>query len=105
MFRDFDPRDDDWSRGLDDDYRAQHDRDRPEPGRGGGADVHGRDDASRDPREAFTRDIWQSRDLDRATYHLRDRTYDRRRSEVRTLATVGAFRVVPASDLRDRAGP
>jgi hypothetical protein len=33
--------------------------------------------------------------------HVRTRTYELRGSEVRTLATVGAFRVVPASDLRD----
>lgn len=103
MFRDYDPRDDDW-RGGHETHRAPLDRDRPEPGRGGGAESDARDAPSRDPREAFTRDIWQSRDLDRATYHLRDRAYDLRRSEVRTLATVGAFRVVPASDLRDHAG-
>jgi hypothetical protein len=34
----------------------------------------------------------------------RDRTYTMRGSESRTLATVGAFRVVSSSDLRDHDG-
>ena len=41
---------------------------------------------------------------DRTRVVLRDREYTLRGSESRTLATVGAFRVVPAGDLRDGQG-
>lgn len=47
-----------------------------------------------------------TRDADLAVAAARDREYTLRGSESRTLATVGAFRVVPARDLRDHAdGP
>jgi DNA-binding MarR family transcriptional regulator len=51
-----------------------------------------------------------ARDLDlprgptRERVRVRAHTFELRGSEVRTLATVGAFRVVPASDLRDPSG-
>ena len=38
---------------------------------------------------------------ERERVHERDRHYTLRGSESRTLATAGAFRVVPAGDLRD----
>jgi hypothetical protein len=41
------------------------------------------------------------RGLDREHFHTHDHDYTLRGSETRTLITVGAFRVVPASDLRD----
>ena len=60
--------------------------------------------AARDPRDAVTRDLELPRGRERQRILARHHTYDLRESEVRTLATVGAFRVVPASDLRDQDG-
>src|SRR5207253_3874477 len=54
-----------------------------------------------DPREVFTRDLNLPRGLDRELVRDRDREYTLRGSETRTLATVGAFRVVSSRDLRD----
>lgn len=55
-----------------------------------------------DAREAFTRGLALPRGRDREIVHdSRDREYRLRGSESRTLATVGAFRVVPAQNLRD----
>jgi hypothetical protein len=65
-------------------------------------------DRARDPREradvreAFTRGLTLPRGREREIVHdARDREYRLRGSESRTLATVGAFRVVPAQNLRD----
>ena len=55
-----------------------------------------------DPREAFTRDLNLPRGLEREIVRDRDREYTLRGSETRTLATVGAFRVVSSRDLRDQ---
>jgi hypothetical protein len=57
-----------------------------------------------DPRDVFVRDLNLPRDDERRAVSLRDRSYELRASESRTLATVGAFRVVSASDLRDHDG-
>jgi hypothetical protein len=57
-----------------------------------------------DPRDVFTRDLDLPRGLDRERVHVHGRDYDLRGSEVRTLATIGAFRVVPLDDLRDANG-
>jgi hypothetical protein len=57
-----------------------------------------------DPREVFTRDVDLPRGRQRQRVRVRTQTYELRGSESRTLATVGAFRVVPASDLRDHQG-
>src|SRR5689334_21004681 len=54
-----------------------------------------------DPREVFARDLNLPRGLDREIVRDRDREYTLRGSETRTLATVGAFRVVSSRDLRD----
>jgi len=54
-----------------------------------------------DPREVFTRDLNLPRGLERELVRDRDREYTLRGSETRTLATVGAFRVVSSRDLRD----
>jgi hypothetical protein len=69
---------------------------------------HLRDDArwpererNHDPREAFTRDLKLPRGRQREIVRDRDREYTLRGSETRTLATVGAFRVVSSRDLRD----
>jgi hypothetical protein len=81
------------------------------------ADHRCRDDArwpdrERDPRErgsdppdVFTRDLNLPRGRDREIVRdARDREYTLRGSESRSLATIGAFRVVRARDLRDDAG-
>jgi DNA-binding MarR family transcriptional regulator len=61
-------------------------------------------DRGTDPRDVFTRDLNLPRGRDREIVHdSRDREYSLRGSESRSLATVGAFRVVPARDLRDYA--
>lgn len=54
-----------------------------------------------DPRDVFTEHVNLPRGLEREHVHHRGRDYTLRGSESRTLATVGAFRVVPANDLRD----
>jgi hypothetical protein len=56
-----------------------------------------------DPRDVFTRGLHLPRDREREIVHdSRDREYSLRGSESRTLATVGAFRLVSVRDLRDR---
>ena len=59
---------------------------------------------SADPRDVFTRELNLPRERIREQVRVRHHTYELRASEVRTLATIGAFRVVPASDLRDADG-
>jgi hypothetical protein len=54
-----------------------------------------------DPREVFVAGLDLPRGLDRELVRERTDEYELRGSEVRTLATVGAFRVVPLEDLRD----
>lgn len=61
---------------------------------------------SRDPHDPLTRDLNLPRGLERERVHIHEHRQDYylRGSEVRALATIGTFRVVPASDLRDDAG-
>ncbi len=55
-----------------------------------------------DPRDVFMRGLDLPRGRNREIVRdARDREYTLRGSETRTLSTVGAFRVVPASELRD----
>jgi hypothetical protein len=54
-----------------------------------------------DARDVFTRDLELPRGGERERVWTRDSDVTLRGSEVRTLATVGAFRVVPAGELRD----
>src|SRR5262249_51042550 len=64
--------------------------------------VRERDSGRHDPRDVFMRDLELPRGRERETvYDARGREYKLGGSETRTLSTVGAFRVVPASDLRD----
>jgi hypothetical protein len=53
-------------------------------------------------RDVFTRDLNLPRGLEREIVRDRDHEYTLRGSETRTLATVGAFRVVSSRDLRDQ---
>lgn len=118
---DFDPRDVD-ARERDD---GVHDREDQflSLGRGGGGlakdaddEVRGRDPESRerdraardrhddrglDLRDVFVRDLNLPRGHERELVHGRHRDYSLNGSESRTLATVGAFRVVSERDLRD----
>src|SRR5215813_11423772 len=81
-----DPRDADDPRERDEDPRDRDARER---------------DRS-DPRDVFLRELDLPRGPERERVFDGDREYTLRGSESRTLATVGAFRVVPAQDLRDR---
>src|SRR5690349_9332340 len=120
---DFDPRDDD---SRDDErlsprdlYETRHrDDDARSIGRGPGnsRDSDGEDrygprdgvrwpdrdrdsrERSLDVREPFTRDLDLPRGPERELARDRDRAYTLRGSETRTLATVGAFRVVSSGD-------
>ena len=110
----------------DDDWRQPHSRDRGaarELGRGPGDDVERSNSAARghrshddvrsaerdrdgrerdvDPRDVFTRHVNLPRGIEREIVRYRDRDYSLRGSESRTLATVGAFRVVSSRDLCD----
>src|SRR5215471_7524203 len=90
MWRDIDPRDETRERpAAADDRTRQLD-----------------DAASRTPapHDALTRDLDLPRGTTRRPVRDRDRSIALRESEVRILATTGAFRVVVASDLRDERG-
>ena len=80
-----------------------HPRDRDHDARWAERD---RDDRERDREVAdpFTRHVHLPRGPERELVHDRDREYTLRGSESRTLATVGAFRVVSSRDLRDHDG-
>ena len=62
-----------------------------------------RDTEALDPRDVFTRDPDLPRGLERERVHVPEQgqDYHLRGSEARALATIGAFRVVAAEDLRD----
>ena len=89
MWRDIDPR--------------APERERPEPGRGQGwwqTEMES-EAVSDDPRDVFTRDLDLPRGSSRERVRANDREYRLSGDDVRVLATVGAFRVVPAGDLRE----
>ena len=54
-----------------------------------------------EPRDVFVDRVSLPRGPERQHIRFRDRDYTLRGSESRTLASVGAFRVIPAHDLRD----
>lgn len=89
MWRDIDP-------------RAQE-RERPEPGLGrvGGYTEMESGQVSDDPRDVFTRDLDLPRGSSRERVRVKDKEYRLSGEDVRVLATVGAFRVVPSGDLRE----
>src|SRR5688572_23256668 len=87
MYRDIDPRRDE--------------RERPDLSRGGstgGEVARSVDTESR--TEVFARDLDLPRGPSRERVRINAAEYSLRGSEVRTLGTVGAFRVVPAEELR-----
>lgn len=80
----FDPRDDARDReGGDGRARVYEDRDRDD----------------RDPRDGLRRDLDLPRGEGRELVVDRDRVYELNGEDSRTLATVGAFRVVPEPEL------
>lgn len=89
MWRDIDPR--------------APERERPEPGRGrvGSGFEMEPQAASDDPRDVFTRDLDLPRGPSRERVRANNREYRLSGEDVRVMATVGAFRVVPAPDLRE----
>jgi hypothetical protein len=91
---DFDPRSIDDSRDRD-----IHGRELNQGSRGGLSNPRERERL--EPRDVFTRDLELPRGRERQRVWARDSDVTLRGSEVRTLATVGVFRVVPAGDLRD----
>ena len=88
MYRDVDPRPDEPERA-----------DLSRGGRGGSR-REPRRRQSDDPRDVFSRDLDLPRGPTRERVVVRSHEYTLRGSEVRTLATTGAFRVVPAEELR-----
>src|ERR1043165_3429179 len=86
-----DPRDNDRRDGRSADPR---DRDRED----------GRDRDPIDPRDVFREGLELPRGREREHVYVDGARYDLRGSEVRTLATIGAFRVVPVDELRDDRG-
>ena len=81
--------------------RVISDRDRPDSsrgGRGGGARRASR--PTDEPRDALTRDLDLPRGPRRERVRRGNWEGDLRGSEVRVLATAGAFRVVPMDELR-----
>lgn len=93
----------DWDTRLDDrdpERSPAVDVDRPDPGRGGRVDLDARERApERDSRDVFTRGLDLPAGREREHVHLRGHDYELRGSQSRTLATVGAFRVVTLRDL------
>jgi DNA-binding PadR family transcriptional regulator len=86
-----------------DDPRERDDNSRDlSRGSRGGSDP--RDRERTDPRDVFMDHVDLPRGLEREHVHYLDHDYTLRGSETRTLTTVGAFRVVPADDLRDAYG-
>src|ERR1700741_5360418 len=84
----------DWAMLEHDPRTADDPRERDEDPRD--RDVRERDRT--DPRDGFLRELDLPRGPDRERVFDGDREYTLRGSESRTLATVGAFRVVPAQD-------
>lgn len=90
----FDPRWDDDTRD-----REEGSRDISRGSRGGGSDPRERDRP--DPRDVFVEHVDLPRGHEREHVHHHGHDYTLRGSESRTLSSVGAFRVIPANDLRD----
>src|SRR5262245_50615809 len=89
-------------RDYDHDDARREPPDRPDPSRGTGRDTDGSPGPSTESRDVFARDLDLPRGDSRERVLVRGRAYELRGSEVRTLATVGAFRVVPDAHLREQ---
>ena len=87
-------------RDVDHDGRRD-DPDRPDPDRAVRPEGERGARGATDPRAAFVRDLDLPRGPQRERVHVHARTYELHGAEVRALATVGAFRVVPETDLHE----
>lgn len=85
------------------DPRTRESSGRPSPGRGAGT-PDARERSSRDPRDVFTEGLDLPQGREREPVLLGDEVYNLKGSEVRALATVGAFRIVAVDDIRDDRG-
>ena len=85
-------------------YPRHDERERPDLSRGSAAPPDEAAVVPADRGHALTRDLDLPRGSTRRPVRDRDRWLHLRESEVRMLATTGAFRVVVASDLRDTHG-
>ncbi|MPY88900.1 MAG: hypothetical protein GEU99_13350 [Luteitalea sp.] len=92
-------------RGPDNDRQAsgEHGRDARDDARWAERDRDARE-RDREARDVFSRHVRLPRGPERELVRDRDREYTLRGSESRTLATVGAFRVVSSRDLQDHHG-
>src|ERR1700724_3266265 len=86
-------------RWADDPRDDEHDRDLSRGSRSSSEDRDSIRDL--DPRDVFMSQVDLPRGLEREHVFEHDHAYRLRGSESRTMTTVGAFRVVPAGDLRD----
>ena len=93
MWRDSDPESHDTERSRGDEYE------RGDLSRGSRGASDPRETLPRDPRDVFTRGLALPRGSRRQRVTVRERTYELCGSDVRLLATVGAFRIVPQRDL------
>lgn len=85
------------------DPRTTESSGRPSPGRGSGT-PDARERTSRDPRDVFTEGLDLPQGREREPVLLGEEVYNLKGSEVRALATVGAFRIVAVDDIRDDRG-
>ncbi|MGV3518740.1 hypothetical protein [Luteitalea sp.] len=85
------------------DPRTNESSGRPNPGRGSGTS-DARERASQAPRDVFAEGLDLPQGREREPVLLGDEVYSLKASEVRTMATLGAFRVVAVDDLRDDRG-
>jgi DNA-binding MarR family transcriptional regulator len=78
--------------------RSSDSRDREAPGPRGAESL--------EPRDVFTRDLHLPRGPEHERVHVREHGQDHhlRGSEIRVLATIDAFRIMAADDLRDDQG-
>ena len=97
MWRDDDPRSSDAE-------RSRHDALEPrDVDRGSRGSSDPREALPRDPRDVFSRGLALPRSRRRQRVSVRERTYELSGSDVRLLATVGAFRAVPQRELEPTA--
>src|SRR6185503_18099839 len=88
MWRDVEPR--------------EPERERPEPGRGPSTSSQMEfPEASAESRDVFSRDLDVPRGPRRERVRVNAHEYKLSGDDVRALATTGAFRVVPANELRE----
>jgi hypothetical protein len=91
MWRDLEPRE------------AECERSDPRRGRAGGENHQEAGESSEQAQDVFSRHLDLPRGTTRQRVRVNARDYKLSGDDVRTLATVGTFRVVPANELRESA--